>query len=101
MSENKEKPSLVANAASTSEPIKKSVSRSEYKRSKFVELAEKRVENALKAISLIRNLANTHNYEYTDRDVSKICKALETEVRDVRRAFEVSAGGKERFRLEK
>ena len=33
---------------------------------KFVELAEKRVKNALNALRLIKNLANKSNYKYED-----------------------------------
>lgn len=50
------------------------------KQLKFKELAEKRVNNAIKNIQLIGNLSNTNNYEYTDEEVSKIFKALKEEI---------------------
>ena len=48
----------------------------ETKRDKFVRLTEKRMENVLKGISLLGNLANTSNYEYTEADAAKIIKTL-------------------------
>jgi len=55
---------------------------------KFKELAVKRVNNALKSISLIGNLSNRSNYDYTDQDVEKVFKALEDEIKDCRQRFD-------------
>jgi hypothetical protein len=60
-------------------------------RTKFVELANKRVSRALKAIQLIGNLSNRSNYEFTEEDVSKIFKALEDEMQDCRKRFDRAA----------
>lgn len=49
-------------------------------RDKFVELAEKRTINAIKAIRVIGKLGNKSAYEYDDEDVRKIVKALNDEV---------------------
>lgn len=57
-------------------------------RKKFVELASKRVNRALKDIQLIGNLSNRSNYDYTDQDVSKIFKALHDELAACRKRFE-------------
>ena len=66
-------------------------------REKFVNLATKRVSNALKAIQLIGNLSNRSNYDYTDEDVQKILKALQNELVACRKRFEAAhnrrAGG--------
>ena len=59
-------------------------------RSKFVDLAKKRVTRALKDIQLIGNLSNRSNYDYTEEDVSKILRALSDEVAACRKKFEVS-----------
>lgn len=49
----------------------------ETKRDKFVRLARKRLENALKDIHLIGNLLeNTYAYDYTPRDVDAIVESL-------------------------
>ena len=55
----------------------------ESKRQKFVRLAENRVNNALKQIELLGNLANGSVYEYTQEDVEKILKCLKNAVSDL------------------
>lgn len=61
---------------------------SDPRRIKFIELAGKRVTTALKAISLIGNLSNQANYQYTKEDIAKIFKALDEEIDSVRSRFE-------------
>jgi hypothetical protein len=70
-------------------------------RSKFVRLATKRVNNALKLIQLVGNLSNRGNYEYTDKDVERIFAALSAEIKNCRERF-ASSGSKNRngFSLE-
>jgi hypothetical protein len=69
-------------------------------REKFVELAEKRVNRAIKDIRLIGNLSNKTNYIYTPKDAEKIISALEKEVKVLRTRF-VSGGDEadDSFRL--
>jgi len=62
------------------------------KREKFKELAEKRVTRAIKDIRLIGNLANKNNYIYTDQDGTKICAALEAEIKALRSKFSTDDG---------
>ena len=50
------------------------------KKDKFKELAEKRVNNAMKNIQLIGNLSNTRVYEYDVEDVKKIFKTLREQI---------------------
>ena len=71
-------------------------------RRKFVELAGKRVNRALKDIQLIGNLSNRSNYDYTDEDVAKIIRALQDEVSACRKRFEAASkkGADARFTLE-
>jgi hypothetical protein len=71
----------------------------EGKRKKFVELAEKRVINALKSISLIGNLANTNNYKYNEADVKKIIKALSDEVKEVESRFKTGRSEDKVFKI--
>ena len=56
-------------------------------RKKFVELAEKRVNKAIKAIQLIGNLSNQTNYKYDATDATKIYNALKREIEDVKDRF--------------
>jgi len=47
------------------------------KRQKFVDLAEARVNKALKDIQLVGNLSNRAAYDFTDSDVRKVFSALQ------------------------
>lgn len=57
------------------------------KSTKFIELANKRVNKTLKDIQLIGNLANKQNYEYTELQAKQIIKALQQELDEVKQAF--------------
>ena len=72
---------------------------SERKRERFVELAEKRVTNAIRAISLVGNLANKNNYKYDEQDVKKILKALNNEVSEVGMRFQTGKSEEKEFKL--
>ena len=57
-------------------------------RKKFVELAEKRVNRALKDIKLIGNLSNRSNYSYENNDAKAIIAALNKAVSEVKARFD-------------
>lgn len=63
------------------------------KRAKFVELAESRTVNAIKAIRVIGKLGNRSAYEFDETDVKKIINALSKEV-DALRARLTAKNGK-------
>lgn len=70
-------------------------------RIKFKELAEKRVNRAIKDLTLIGNLANRSNYSYSDQDAKKILKALKDALDETRAKFESGgASAKEQFTLD-
>ena len=70
-------------------------------REKFVELAEKRVNRAIKELRLISNLSNTTNYDYSDKDVSKIFKTLESTMKESKSKFmNGGASSEAQFKLE-
>ena len=54
------------------------------KRGKFVELAEKRTKNAIRAIRTVSKLGNKAHYEYDETDVKKIASALSKEIEALR-----------------
>ncbi len=54
---------------------------------KFKELAEKRVNNAIKNINLIGNLANPNSYKYNDEQVNKIFGVLKKELETAQMKF--------------
>ena len=69
------------------------------KRQKFIELAESRVNRAIKDIRLIGNLANKNSYEYSEDDARKIVRGnirrwniLFNEFRKPRRCALIIAG---------
>ena len=64
------------------------------KREKFVELAQNRTKNAIKAIRVIAKLGNKNAYDFTESDVNKIAKALTREI-EVMKTRMSSNGGKE------
>jgi hypothetical protein len=64
------------------------------KREKFVELAQSRTNNAIRAIRVIAKLGNKSAYEYTEADVKKIANALHREI-EALKARMLSTGGKE------
>ena len=64
------------------------------KREKFVQLAESRTVNAMKAIRVIGKLGNKSAYEFDESDVRKIVAALNREI-EALKARMTSPGGKE------
>ena len=68
--------------------------RASTKRDKFVELAERRTKNAIKAIRVIGKLGNKNAYEYSEADVTKIAKAITREI-DLMKARMLSSSTKE------
>jgi ribosomal protein L7/L12 len=73
---------------------KKTASVKEEKRQKFVELAESRTVNAIKAIRIIGKLGNKNAYQFDDSDVQKIARALNKEI-EALKARMSSSGGRE------
>lgn len=57
------------------------------KLSNFERLAERRVNEVIKKIRLIGNLANRSNYDYTDKHAKQIIEALENEVKFLKAKF--------------
>lgn len=70
------------------------------RREKFVKLAESRTQNALDAIRKIGNLSNRRAYEYDDKDVKKIVKAIRDATNELERKLGSSgATDTEEFKL--
>ena len=70
------------------------------KRGKFVDLAEARVNRAIKDLRLISNLANRSAYDYEEEDVKKIFRALQKELDTAKARFTGDSGGRDNeFRL--
>ena len=65
----------------------------------FIELANKRVPKALKALELVGNLGNKSNYTYSKSQSDQIKKALRDKINDVCRKFDNSNKNKNHFEL--
>jgi hypothetical protein len=77
-------------------------SRSESKAQRFERIAERRVVAALDRLRLVGNLANRHNYEYTEEHARQIIDAIEAEMRRVKQLFRQKEAGEEpRFSFRK
>ena len=61
---------------------------------KYVELAEKRVNKAIKQLRLIGNLANKSNYTYNSRQSNKIISRLNSELNEVKSMFRINERSK-------
>ena len=59
----------------------------ETKREKFVRLSESRMNNTLKQIDLLANLANTNAYEYTLDDVEIMVKRLRKAIKELENTY--------------
>jgi len=82
---------MSANSTVTELPAKRATSS---KRDKFVQLAENRTVNAIKAIRVIGKLGNPSAYDYSEADVKKIAAALIREV-ELLKARMTTKGGRE------
>ena len=69
------------------------------RRTKFVELAQNRTMNAIKAIRVIGKLGNRSHYEFDDADVKKIVAALTKEVEALRARMTQNGKGEVDFKL--
>ena len=65
----------------------------------FVELANKRVPKALKALDLVGNLANRSNYTYTEEQVNQIKKVLRDKVNETCKRFDTKDSSSSSFQL--
>ena len=63
------------------------MSKEETKRDKFVRLAEARTNKILDTLVLLGNCSNTSAYEYTQKDVDKIFKAIQSQLDETKKRF--------------
>ena len=57
------------------------------KKIKFEELANSRVNKAIKLLRLISNLDNKSHYSYSQNEADKIVNALSSEVKNIKEKF--------------
>lgn len=68
----------------------------ENRRQRFKRLATKRVNKALNQLRVLGNLANRSYYDYTEEDINKMFKAIESQVKGLKGKFHT---GPSKFRL--
>ena len=71
----------------------------ETKDQKFKRLAESRVNTVLERLTILGQLSDMKNYAYTDAQVSKIFRAIESEVKATKAKFQNGSTGRKRFIL--
>ena len=54
---------------------------------RFKELAEKRMDKALKALNSVTKLSDRKNYQYDEAQVSQMVEALETAIEEMKSEF--------------
>ena len=59
----------------------------ETKRDRFVRIAEARTNKIINMIQLLGNCSNQSQYDYTQKDVDKIFKAIQTELDEAKRRY--------------
>lgn len=59
----------------------------EEKRKKFIEIAEKRVNNCIHDIEILRPMAKSTNYDYTKEDVEGMFSAIESTLTTVKEEY--------------
>ena len=73
----------------------------ETKREKFVRLAENRTNKIIGMIQLLGNCSNRSQYEYDQKDVEKIFRAIQIELDEAKKRYSKQDSEKgNRFRLD-
>lgn len=61
----------------------------ETKNARFIRLGEARTNSVINKLRLIGNLSNTRNYEYSKKEVDELFKAIESELKNTKKLFDV------------
>ncbi len=68
----------------------------ESRRQRFKRLATRRVNKALNHLRILGNLANKSYYDYTEEDISRMFKALDSQIKALKGKFHT---GPKKFKL--
>ena len=60
----------------------------ETNRDKFTRIASKRMSNVLKEMKRLQNCSNTRFYEYSEQDVDKMMKALNSAMKSLKASYD-------------
>lgn len=70
------------------------------RRTRFVRIAEGRVNRILEGLDSLGKCSNRSNYEYSEDDVKKIFGEIDKKVRDIKALFQGTSKNKKRFTLD-
>lgn len=70
------------------------MSKQESKRDKFVRLAEKRANEILERIRILGHCSNKSQYEYDEKQITKIFSAIESEIKTCRMKYKFNTRSK-------
>jgi len=71
----------------------------ESKRDRFVRIVERRVNQILNNLDSLGKCANRKNYEYTDKDVSKIFAEIERKTKSIKAIYAGKSSRNSSFKL--
>ena len=69
------------------------------KRERFVRVAESRTNKIIEMIRLLGNCSNKSNYEFDEKDISKIYDTIKNELNDSQAKFKISCKKNNNFKL--
>ena len=73
----------------------------ESRRERFIRVAERRVNIVLDALDRLSKCSNRSNYEYSEKDIRIIFKAIEGKTKEIKSAFSgANSKDKKGFRLD-
>ena len=61
---------------------------SEYKKERFMRIAENRTNTIINTLRLLGNCSNRNNYEYTEEQIKQIFNAIDSELRATKMKFD-------------
>jgi len=68
-------------------------------RTRFIRIAERRVNQILDSLDNLGKCSNRKNYEYSDIEVSKIFREIDRKIREIKLQFKGKTSSKRRFKL--
>jgi len=76
-----------------------SAPKNDIKRTRFIRIAESRVNKILTNLDNLGKCSNKRNYKYSENDVRKIFREIERKIRETKFLFENGKDKQKRFRL--
>jgi len=70
------------------------------RRERFLSVAERRVDSAIKSIRLVGHCSNKRNYDYTDEEWKQMIAAIKNELRVTEELFRNNGNEERHFKFE-